>query len=65
MRAEKFVASASGTGLDKPALTITVKFDDSKKEEKVTFGQSGQDVYAARLANLAPPRPTAPTSTNR
>jgi hypothetical protein len=48
MRAEKFVASVSGTGLDKPALTVAVKFDDNKKEERVTFGQSGQDVYAAR-----------------
>jgi hypothetical protein len=48
MRAEKFVASTQGTGLDKPALTIVVKFDDNKKEERVTFGQSGQDVYAAR-----------------
>ena len=48
MRAEKFVASAAGMGLDKPALTVVVKFDDSKKEERVTFGQSGQDVHAAR-----------------
>ena len=48
MRAEKFVPSAAGTGLDKPALTVVVKFDDNKKEERVTFGQSGQDVHAAR-----------------
>jgi hypothetical protein len=31
-----------------PALTITVKFDDSKKKKKSPSGQSGQDVYAAR-----------------
>ena len=48
MRADKFVDSTSGTGLDKPALTVAAKFDDGKKEERVTFGQSGQDVYAAR-----------------
>jgi hypothetical protein len=48
MRADKFVSSTAGTGLDKPAMTIAVKFDDSKKEERVTFGRSGQDVYAAR-----------------
>ncbi|HEY7284596.1 MAG TPA: DUF4340 domain-containing protein [Vicinamibacterales bacterium] len=48
MRATKFVASTAGTGLDKPALTVVVKFDDNKKEERVTFGQSGQDVHAAR-----------------
>ncbi|HTK75950.1 MAG TPA: DUF4340 domain-containing protein [Gemmataceae bacterium] len=48
MRADKFVASTSGTGLDKPAMTIAVKFDEGKKEERVSFGQSGSDVYAAR-----------------
>src|SRR5689334_1000404 len=48
MRASAFVDSAAKTGLDKPALTVTVKFDDGKKEEKVTFAQSGSDVYAAR-----------------
>jgi hypothetical protein len=48
MRADKFVASTANTGLDKPALTIVAKFDEGKKEDRVTFGQSGQDVYAAR-----------------
>jgi hypothetical protein len=48
MRAEKFVASTSGTGLDKPAMAIAVKFDDGKKEERVSFGQAGSDVYASR-----------------
>jgi Domain of unknown function (DUF4340) len=48
MRAEKFVASTSGTGLDKPAMTIAVKFDEGKKEERVSFGQSASDVYASR-----------------
>jgi hypothetical protein len=46
MRADKFVESAAKTGLDKPAMTISVKFDDGKKEEKVSFGQAGEDVYA-------------------
>jgi len=48
MRASSFVDSTAKTGLDKPALTVTVKFDDGKREEKVTFAQSGSDVYAAR-----------------
>ena len=48
MRAEKFVESTANTGLDKPALTIAVKFDEGRKEERLTFGQSGQDVYALR-----------------
>jgi hypothetical protein len=46
MRADKFVESTAKTGLDKPAMTILVKFDEGKKEEKVSFGQAGQDVYA-------------------
>ncbi len=48
MRASSFVEATAKTGLDKPALTVTVKFDEGKKEEKVTFGQSGSDVFAAR-----------------
>lgn len=39
-----------GTGLASPAAIITVKFDDGKKEERVTFGRPGPgpDVFAAR-----------------
>src|SRR5262249_30295968 len=48
MRAASFVESAAKTGADKPALVVTVKFDEGKKEEKVTFGQSGSDVFALR-----------------
>jgi hypothetical protein len=48
MRASSFVDSTAKTGIDKPALVVTVKFDDGKKEEKVTFGQEGSDVYAVR-----------------
>jgi hypothetical protein len=38
------------TGLNNPAAIITVKFDDGKKEERVTFGRSnpGPDVFASR-----------------
>lgn len=48
MRATSFVDSTAKTGLDKPAMTVSVKFDDGKKEEKVTFGQAGSDVFALR-----------------
>ena len=39
-----------GTGLNNPAAIITVKFDDGKKEERVTFGRPGPgpDVFASR-----------------
>jgi hypothetical protein len=48
IRAASFVETTAKTGLDKPALTVTVKFDDGKKEEKVTFGQAGADVFVSR-----------------
>ena len=48
IRAASFVDTTAKTGLDKPALVVSVKFDDGKKEEKVTFGQAGSDVYVSR-----------------
>src|SRR5262249_54287511 len=48
MRATSFVESAAKTGLDKPSMTIYSKFDENKKEEKVTFGKQGDDTYASR-----------------
>jgi len=48
MRASSFVESTAKTGLDAPAMTVAVKFDDGKKEERVTFGKNGDDAYAAR-----------------
>jgi len=29
-------------------MSVVAKFDDSKKEERVTFGKNGDDVYASR-----------------
>jgi len=48
MRATSFVESGAKTGLDKPAMVVSVTFDDGKKEERVTFGKSGEDVFASR-----------------
>jgi len=48
LRASSFADSTSKTGLDKPAMTVAVKFDDGKKEERVTFGKDGDTVYASR-----------------
>jgi hypothetical protein len=49
LRAESFVDRAGpATGHDKPAATIVVKFDDGKKEERVTFGTAGTAVFATR-----------------
>ena len=41
IRAASFVESTVKTGLDKPAMTVLVKFDDGKKEDRATFGQVG------------------------
>ena len=48
LRAMSFVASSAKTGLDMPTLTVSAKYDDGKKEERVVFGKSGTDVYASR-----------------
>jgi hypothetical protein len=49
LRAQSFVETGgkTKTGLESPVLIVTVRFDDGKKEEKVTFGRTGADVYAA------------------
>jgi len=48
LRAMSFVDPSAKTGLDSPVLTVSAKYDDGKKEERVTFGKSGNDVYASR-----------------
>jgi len=47
-RATGFVDSPAKTGLDKPELSITIKFEDGKREEKAAFARSGSDGYASR-----------------
>jgi hypothetical protein len=49
IRAESFVDAGSKTvtGLDAPVMAVLVRFEDGKKEETVTFGRHGADVYAA------------------
>jgi hypothetical protein len=53
MRAIAFPEPNVKTGLDKPAMTVQVKFEDTK-EEKVTFGKVEGDVYAARTGEATP-----------
>ena len=47
LRAASFVDSPAKTGLDKPSLTVYAKFEDGKKEERVSFARAGTDVYAS------------------
>jgi hypothetical protein len=48
IRATSFVDSKTKTGLDTPVMTVSVKFDDGKKEDRVTFAKSGSDAFASR-----------------
>ncbi len=48
MRATSFTESTAKTGLDAPALIVLAKFEDGKKEERVTFGKTDSDAYASR-----------------
>jgi hypothetical protein len=49
LRATGFVeAGAAAKALSAPELTATVKFDEGKKEEKVTLGKAGTDAFASR-----------------
>jgi hypothetical protein len=48
-RAQSFTEAGgtTKTGLESPVMVVTVRFDDGQKEETVTFGRVGADVYAA------------------
>jgi hypothetical protein len=49
MRAVAFTESMGSTGLNQPTLTVLAKFEDAtSKEERVTFGQRGSDVFVSR-----------------
>jgi len=48
IRITTFVDSTAKTGLDKPALSVIVKFDEGKKEDRATFAQVGNDVFVSR-----------------
>ena len=48
-RATSFVDAATATkALAAPELTVAVKFDEGKKEDRVTMAKSGTDAFASR-----------------
>jgi hypothetical protein len=49
-RATGFVDSPAKSGLEKPELTVALKFDESK-DERVAFARSGGSAYAARAGS--------------
>jgi hypothetical protein len=49
IRATGFVdAAAAAKALASPELAVTIKFDEGKKEERVSFGKSGTDAFGSR-----------------
>ncbi len=48
LRADSFVDSTRGTGLDKPVVVVKVTYGEAtdRKTERVTFGKAGDAVYA-------------------
>lgn len=51
IRAVSFVPNGPRIGLSAPVMTVAAKFDEGRKEDRVTFGKSGDDIYAARPDN--------------
>jgi hypothetical protein len=49
-RATGFVDTTAKTGLDKPELAVSVKYDEGK-EEHVSFARAGDTAYAARAGS--------------
>lgn len=49
VRATGFAGAGEKPGLDKPELTVAVKFDEGKKEDRVVFARSGAVAYASRV----------------
>jgi hypothetical protein len=47
-RATGFVDATAKTGLDKPELSVTLKSDEGRREEKVAMSRSGKDAYASK-----------------
>jgi hypothetical protein len=53
--------ASAKAALDKPELTTTIKYDDGKKEDRVTFGRSGTNAYAVRASDNTPVTVSATT----
>ena len=60
-RATGFVARSQKASLAKPELTVVIKSEEGKKEERVLFGRSGADAFASRteFPDLAKIEPSA------
>src|SRR4029078_10433025 len=43
LRAQSFADPKDKTGLEAPVLTVSARFDDAKKQERVAFARLGSD----------------------
>ena len=59
-RASSFVDAPAKGALDKPELTVTIKSNEGKREEKVAFGRTGTDVFASRAGEPGAEKLDAP-----
>ncbi len=48
LRAQAFADPKAKTGLDTPVATVSARFDETNKQERVAFGRVGPDVFASR-----------------
>ncbi len=48
LRAQSFADDKTKTGLDAPVVRLKATFDEGKKNEVVTIGRAGADVFAGR-----------------
>ena len=48
LRVDSWVEKTAALGLDAPELSLVVKFDDGKKEERVAFAKKAADLHASR-----------------
>lgn len=53
-RATGVGGAAAKAALDKPELTVTLKFDEGRKEDRVTFGRGGANAFASRAGDATP-----------
>ena len=60
-RATGFESKLAATGLDTPELVATIKYEDGKQEEKVTFSKKGADAFARREGDAAAAKIDVPT----
>jgi hypothetical protein len=47
-RAQSWVSSTAGLGLDQPQIALAIWYDEGKKQERVSLSRKGDDVYVSR-----------------